>query len=149
MTAKIIWTSRDWAQAVADLSVEGPLPCRTVLVPKEGVAHVLRRELIRTGHLDKLAGIRFLSPQVAAAAVLRNTDVEFASGEETLRTSRLSALFRSEPPLSHFPINLLRLAPGWDNAFARTISDLEGAGLRPEDIEAACARGGEHLTKRC
>jgi hypothetical protein len=113
------------------------LPCRTVLVPKEGVAHVLRRELIRTGHLDKLPGTRFLSPQVAAAAVLRNTDVEFESGEETLRTTRLSALFRSDLPLGHFPINLLRSAPGWDDAFARTISDLEGAGLRPEDIEVA------------
>ena len=139
MTVKIIWTSRDWAQAVADLSAEGPLPCRTVLVPKEGVAHVLRRELIRTGHLDKLPGTRFLSPQVAAAAVLRNTDVEFESGEETFRKTRLSALFRSELPLGHFPINLLRSAPGWDDAFARTISDLEGAGLRPDDIEVAGA----------
>jgi capsid protein len=50
-----------------DLPVEGPLPCRTVLIPQERVAHVLRRELIRTGQLDKLPGTRFVAPQVAAA----------------------------------------------------------------------------------
>ena len=139
MAVKTIWTCHDWALAIADLSAEGPLPCRMVLVPKESVAHVLRRELIRTGHLDKLLGTRFLSSQVAAAAVLRNTDVEFESGEERLRTARLAALFRSDLSLGHFPINLLRSAPGWEDAFARTISDLEGAGLRPEDIELADA----------
>src|SRR5205809_6960598 len=130
MAVKIIWTCQDWAQAVADLPTEGPLPRCTVLVPQEGVAHVLRRELIRTGHLDKLAGTRFLSPHVPASAVLRNIDVECESSEETLRTTRLSVLFRSDLPLGHFPINLLRSAPGWDDAFARTISDLEGAWLR-------------------
>jgi hypothetical protein len=56
MAVKIIWTSRDCAQMVADLPVEGPLPCRTVLVPRERVAHVLRRELIRTDYFDKLRG---------------------------------------------------------------------------------------------
>src|SRR5262245_26229804 len=139
MTVKIIWTSRDWAKAVVDLSAEGPLPCRTILVPKERVAHVLRRELIRTGNLDKLAGTRFVSPQIAAAEVLGSAGVEFESGEDILRTTRLSALFRSNLLLGHFTLDLLRSMPGWDDAFARTISDLEGAGLRPEDIEAADA----------
>jgi hypothetical protein len=139
MPVKIIWTSGDCAQALVDLPVEGPLPCRTVLIPQERVAHVLRRELIRTGQLDKLAGTRFVSPQVVAAEVLRSAGVEFESGEDILRTTRLSALFRSDLLLRHFPLDLVRSMPGWDDAFARTISDLEDVGLRPEDIEAADA----------
>jgi len=61
------------------------------------------------------------------------------SGEEALRTIRLATLFRLGLPLAHFPVELLRSAPGWDHAFARTISDLEGAGVRPEDIDQAGA----------
>ncbi len=135
MAVKIVWNSRDWAELVAELPVQGPLPCRTVLVPQSSVAHTLRRELIRAGRLDALAGTRFVSPQVAAAEALRKAGVEFESGEELLRTTRLAALFRSDFSLGHFPVELLRSAPGWDDAFARTISDLEGAGLRPEDID--------------
>jgi PD-(D/E)XK nuclease superfamily len=137
MAVKIIWNSRDWAELIAELPVQGSLPCRTVLVPHAPVAHTLRRELIRAGRLDALAGTRFVSPRVAASEVLRNAAIEFESGEEVLRTTRLSALFGSDLSLDHFPVELLRSAPGWDDAFARTISDLEGAGLRPEDIEVA------------
>jgi hypothetical protein len=71
--------------------------------------------------------------------VLRNAAIEFEAGEEILRTIRLSALFRSGLSLGHFPVELLRSAPGWDDAFARTIWDLEGAGFRPEDIEVTGA----------
>jgi len=51
--------------------------------------------------------------------------------------TRLSALFRSDLRLIHFSFDLLRSTPGWDEAFAHSISDLEGAALRPEDLEAA------------
>src|SRR5262245_41107738 len=135
MALKILWSSRDWAEAIAELPAEEPLPCRTVLVPRAGMAHVLRRELIRSGQQHTLAGTRFLSPRVAAVEVLRNHGVEFEPGEEALRETRLSALFRSNLSLRHFPIDLLRSAPGWDHAFAQSISDLEAAGLRPEEIE--------------
>lgn len=139
MEVKILWNVRDWAEAVAELPVAGPLPCRTVLVPRERVAHVLRRDLIRSGRSDALAGTRFLPMLSAAVEVLRADDRTFEPGEEALRRARLTALFRSQLQLGHFPLDLLRDRPGWDEAFARTISDLEGAGLRPAHLESAGA----------
>ena len=115
----------------------GPLPCRTVLVLREAVAHVLRRELIRSGQGNALAGTRFLPPAAAAVEVLREAGIQFAAGEESLRPTRILVLFRSDLPLAHFPLELLRATPGWDDAFARTISDLEAAGLRPADLETS------------
>ena len=136
-TAPIVfWTTRDWAEAIAALPAVGPLPCRTVLVPRERVAHALRRELIRAGHVSVLAGTRFIPVPAAAGAVLQAAGVEFTPGEEALRASRLLALFREPLPLQHFSIRLLQEKPGWDEAFARTITDLEAAGLSPEALEA-------------
>lgn len=137
MIIKILWTSRDWAAAVAQMPVQGSLPCRTVLVPRGRVAHVLRRKLIRAGRSDALAGTRFVLAPAAAVEVLRAADLFFKPGEDALRTARLSALFRSDLRLIHFSLDLLRSTPGWDEAFAHSISDLEGAALRPEDLEAA------------
>lgn len=54
------------------MPVQGPLPCRTVLVPRERVAHVLRRELIRSKRPDALAGTRFVQTAFAAVDVLRS-----------------------------------------------------------------------------
>ncbi len=139
MNVRILWNPRDWADAVDELPAPGPLPCRTVLVPRGAVAHTLRRELISTGRTRALAGTRFLPAPLAAVAVLRATGSPVEHGEETLRTARLAALFRSDLHLAHFPLDLLRSAPGWDAAFARAISDLEGVGLRPQDLETAGA----------
>src|SRR5262245_49137315 len=136
MEVKIVWNLRDWAEALAQLPGEGGLPCRTVLVPDGAIAHVLRRELLRNGQEHALAGTRFVSPRIAAMEVLRGAGVEFEPGEEALRETRLAALFRSNLTLRHFPIDLLRWTPGWEAAFAQSISDLEGAGLRPEEVVA-------------
>jgi hypothetical protein len=105
------------------------------------VAHTLRRDLIREGFDNVLAGTRFVPFSVAAADVLRNAGVAFQTGEEALRTARLSALFRSPMQLRHFSRDLLRSKPGWEEAFARTISDLEGAGLRPEYLDVSGQSG--------
>jgi hypothetical protein len=133
---KIMWNSRDWAEAIAALPAPGPLPCRTALVPRERVAHSLRREMLRVGHAAALAGTRFVPTSWTAVAVLQAAGVDFALGEERLRPSRLLALFRGDLALQHFSPALLRDKPGWDEAFARTIADLEAAALRPEDLEA-------------
>ena len=146
MQVKIIWGQRDWAEAVAQLPVEGDLPCRTVLVPRADIAHVLRRELIRSGQQHALAGTRFVSPRIVAMEVLRGAGVEFEPGEEALRETRLATLFRSNLTLRHFPIDLLRSTPGWESAFAQSISDLEAAGLRPEDIVVDSAQLEDVLT---
>jgi RecB family exonuclease len=136
---KVLWSTPEWARAVADLPVEGPLPGRTVLVPREAVAHALRRELIRQGRAGALAGTRFITTAGAAAEILQAAGVEFEPGEESLRPARLLGLFRGGLPLAHFPLGLLRDNPGWDEAFARTIGDLESAGFRPEDLDGAAA----------
>ena len=64
---KVVWTFRDWVDAVAALPVQEPLPCRIVLVRRERVAHSLRRDLIRNGLGSVLAGTRFVPFSVAAA----------------------------------------------------------------------------------
>ena len=139
MPVTVLWTTRDWARAIADLPAGGPLPCRTALVPRGRVAHALRRELIRIDRADVLAGTRFVSVGVAASDVLRAAGVHAAPGEDALRRVRVLRLIKSGLPLEHFPLDLLRTTLGWDEAFARTISDLEAAGLTPEDV-AACRK---------
>lgn len=139
VTPSVLWTAADWARAIAGLPAAGPLRVRTVLVPGEAVAHTLRRALIREGLEQALAGTRFLGPGVAALEVLRAAGVDIAPGEEKLRAARLLALFREGLSLEHFPLQLLRGTPGWDEAFARTIGALEGAGLSPADLEAHAA----------
>jgi RecB family exonuclease len=131
---RVFWSTGECAAAIAALPVEGALPQRTVLVPSERVAHVLRRALARSGAAGALAGTRFVPALVAAVAVLRGAQTEFAPGEEALRRPRLLALFKHGPPLRHFPSRLLRERPGWDEAFAHTIGDLEAADLRPDDL---------------
>jgi hypothetical protein len=131
----VVWSALDWARAIAALPVDGPLPSRTVLVPRERVAHALRRELVRAGCSEALAGTRFLPIAAAATGVLQTADITFTPGEEALRPGRLLALFRAGVDLDHFSLDLLRSKPGWDEAFAQTIVDLEDAGLRPADLE--------------
>src|SRR5437879_7545661 len=103
----IFWSTGTWAEAVAALPVQAPLPCRTVLVPRERVAHALRRELLLIGRPDALAGTRFVTPPAAATEVLRTADVQFTPGEEGLRASRLLALFQRGLELEHFLLDFL------------------------------------------
>jgi hypothetical protein len=135
---KVLWNARDWAEAIAALPIALPLPCRTVLVRRERIAHVLRRELIQAGRANVLAGTRFVRASDAAVEALRAAGVAFEPGEDALRRTRLMAVFRSGLALEHFPRELLHDRPGWDEAFAHTISDLEGAALQPDDL---CAPG--------
>lgn len=94
MRIERISSTRDLVEAIARLPAARPLPCRTALVSRERVAHGLRRELVRAGHINALAGTRFVPVVAAAGAVLRAGGVEFTPGEEALRPARLLALFR-------------------------------------------------------
>src|SRR5450755_2711986 len=107
MNVKTFWSVSDWASAIAAMPSPGPLPTRTVLVPREAVAHVLRRELIRSGQGNALAGTRFLPPAAAAAEVLREAGIPFAAGEESLRTTRILSRCAAAPTRRHFPSGLL------------------------------------------
>ena len=123
---------------------ETPFPVRTVIVPNGRVAHVLRRALARHQRGDVLAGTRFSSPVSLAAQVLREASVHFIPGEESLRTTRLRVLFDQGLAPDYFGNNLLKTTRGWDEAFARTIADLERAALRPDDLstlDAPAAHG--------
>ena len=135
---EVFWTPSEWARAIDALPAGGPLPSCCVLVPREAVAHSLRRELLRAGLGRALAGTRFVPMTAAAIEVLRAASVQFQPGEEAIRPARLQVVFRAGVGLQHFSLLLLRDKPGWDVAFARTIGDLEAAGLRPDDLE----RGG-------
>ncbi|MGH8695314.1 MAG: PD-(D/E)XK nuclease family protein [Burkholderiales bacterium] len=82
----------------------------------------------------------FLPTPAAAVAILDAAGVPFKPGEEALRPARLLVLFRSDLRLRHLSLDLLRTRPGWDEAFAHTIADLEHAGLRPEDLDGHAGR---------
>jgi len=135
----VLWSTLEWAEAVAALPAGGPLPARTVLVPRARVAHALRRELLGLSRPDVLCGTRFLLPAEAAAEVLHAAGVTFTSGEEGLRGARLLAMLRGGFHTAAFPADLVGDRPGWDEALARTILELEEAGLRPDDLERSSA----------
>jgi PD-(D/E)XK nuclease superfamily protein len=137
---EIIWSTNEWARAIAALPRTGPLPSATVFVPRAAVAHALRKELVRLERRDVLAGTLFVSPEVAASEVLGNAGVEFREGEAALRPGRVRALLRSGLPFDYFDLALLREAYGWDAAFARAIGELEAAGVMPEDLEDVAGR---------
>lgn len=132
----ILWSTAEVADAVAALPAEGPLPVRTIVLPDPRMAHPIRRILLEAGRADALAGTTFTTPSVAAHEVLRSAGVEFDSGEESLRRLRLRDFFDATPDLDYFPGPLLRDTLGWDDAFARTIGDLERAGVAASDLSA-------------
>src|SRR5512138_2756220 len=102
MRCLVVGSAASWADALAAVPAEGPLPSRTVLVPSERHAHALRRALARSGRGAVLAGTRFVGPLTAAIEVLRTAGVPFSPGEDTLRPARLLLLFREDLPLEHF-----------------------------------------------
>ncbi|HEV8321001.1 MAG TPA: PD-(D/E)XK nuclease family protein, partial [Myxococcota bacterium] len=132
-----VWDGDALVETLASLPAAGPLAARTVIVLHARMAHALRCALVRAGREALLAGTRFVGAGAAAAEVLLEAGVALEDGEEEARPRRLAALFRAVPPrltLRYFEAALLRAAPGWEDAFARTITDLEGAGLRPEAL---------------
>ena len=130
----IIWGLAEWLNFADSLETAGPLRSRVILVPNVRIAHALRREGASTGKLGALAGTHFLPIAVGALSVLESAGTKCRSGEEEKRCSRLIGLFGEALDLAYFPLDLLRETPGWEDAFARTIGDLEAAGLRSSDL---------------
>ncbi len=130
----IIWSLAEWLKCVDSLETEGPLRSRVALVPNARVAHALRREGARMENLAALAGTHFLPVLAGALAVLESAGMACRFGEEEKRCSRLIGLFGEALNLTYFPLDLLRETPGWEDAFAGTIGDLEAAGLCPSDL---------------
>jgi len=132
---RVVVDVRDWAARVAALPSAGALPTRTIIVPSEAVAHGLRRELIRQGREDVLLGARFADARTLSLEVLEGADIAVRTGEESLRAVRVRAALRSTRGLKYFVA--LESTHGWDAAFARTLQELEEAGLSPNDLDAA------------
>ena len=141
MDAKVFWNIRDWADAVAQMPVQGPLPCRTALVPRERVAHVIRRELIRMGrhrcaHRDALRGNAVCGGGGSSLgrnglqARGRNSARSSASGPVPVRTETRS-----------FPSRSAAFEAGMGRGLR--LHDLRsgGGGLRPSDL----SKGSERL----
>lgn len=128
---QVIWTLDDWAQAVLELPVSGPCPERTLLVPNMRVAHALRCALIERERPDALIGTRCVTPLHLALEILG------APPPNDRDLGPLLALdaFRNVQ-LERFKADDLLSLPGWGEAFARTLGELEGALLEPD---ALCA----------
>ena len=135
----VLQSLADHASAVAALPASGPLPVRTAIVGSERQAHALRRELLRSGRGAILGGTRFVGTAALAREILEDAGASFTPGEESLRAPRLLALIEEDLPLEYFELDLLRSTPGWPEAFAAAISDLEGAGLEPSGLPATTA----------
>lgn len=130
----ILQSPADWADAVAALPAEGPLPLRTVVVPTERHAHALRRALLRSGRGTALAGTRFVGPSTLAQEILAAAGRHLRPGEEALRAARLVPILAEGHALEYFDLGLLRETPGWPEAIASAIADLEGAGFAPDRL---------------
>jgi hypothetical protein len=131
----LLQSPADLVDLVAALPAEGALPVRTVLVPTERHAHALRRSLVASGRASALAGTRFVGPATLALEVLRAGGSDLRPGEEGLRPARILALLEEESlPFEYFDAGLLRGTPGWPEAFASALHDLEGAALAPDTL---------------
>lgn len=115
----------------------------TVLVPNEDLAHALRVHVaVDLGAPGLLQGVRFLRPQALAADLLARAGRPLAGGHGPIRWLVLHDLFdRGElaERLEYFVSAELRSGPGYVDAFARAIADLEAAGLQPADLEHVAA----------
>jgi RecB family exonuclease len=135
----VLRSPADWADAVAALPAEGALPLRTALVPSARHAHALRRALVRSGR-GALAGLRLVGTRTLAEEILAGAGRTFRPGERSLRPARLRALLAGDLTLEDLDLSLLRAAPGWPEALAAALGDLEGAGLSPDRLPAGSPR---------
>ena len=143
----ICWTTRDILDRIADLPAAGPLPRRTIVVPRARVAHRLRCGLIQRGRTDLLAGTAFVTVKSLAEEVLQAAGVSYREGENELRPSRLHVLYVQGLDPEYFRRDLVLSAPGWEEALARTMGDLERAGLSARDLEQIDTPVGRGLTR--
>lgn len=132
--------------AVADRLVALPGGLRdraVVLTPSERLAHAIRREVAATrGRADALAGVVFRRPVDLARDLLARRGRARIPGWEALRQGRILQLLQSGAlagSLAYFAPDRLRTGPGYADALAAAILDLEASGLAPDDLDAVAA----------
>jgi len=115
-----------------------------VLVANERQAHAVRRDLcVERGCAGALAGIVFLRPGEFARELLIRAGVVRRPGWEEVRRLRILQQLESEAlegQLRYFSPAQLRSGHGYVDAFARTIADLEAAGLTVASALSISAR---------
>ena len=136
---RVVVDTAGCADAIAALATDGPLAQRTVIILHERAAHGLRRELIRTGRAQILAGTRFVSMLGAARAVLEEGGVSCEVVGARHRVTALGSVLRSRVALERFGSVTGGAGIGWDLAFAEAIDDLEAAGFNPSELESAAS----------
>jgi hypothetical protein len=137
MTAPVstVWSLDDWADAVIALPSDGVLPVRTVLVPNERVAHALRRALVARSP-SALAGTRFLSLRQLAAQLVQAAGESAAVNEVELGGFLVREAIATVS-FERFRSSDLLTAPGWDDAIARTLSELAACCVGPATLLAS------------
>lgn len=126
----------DWATALAALASEGGLTRRIALVPSERVAHALRRRLLERNDRAALVGTQFLTTLQLAEQILRGAGESVVVFDPKL----LSILTRdaiAATELSSLDADQLLRTPGWDDAIARTLVELEAADVEPVTLLAS------------
>lgn len=140
---RVCWNIEEVVAAIAAAEVAGPLRVRTVVVSSMRIAHALRRELVTSGREAALLGTRFVMAATLANEVLECAGVLCRPGEEALREGRIAAAIAGGLALEYFDARLVAETPGWEAAFARTIGDLERAGLSAAALLDAATDGRE------
>ena len=116
----------------------------TLILPSHRLAHRLRREACLRNEPGLLAGVRMRRPEELAQEILLHAGVEADLALPALRVVALRALLGGGIPLAYLRPEKLPDARSYADAIARTVGDLEAAGLSPADLRAAAgaASGG-------
>jgi RecB family exonuclease len=129
------WLIQGLSSLPADLSRRA-----TIVLPSLRIAHQLRRHLCLDGHSELLTGVAFLRAEDLAREMLVHAAEPRNMNRSDLRTIGLKALFAGSEvddlPLAYFEAQQLTASPGYAEAIAATIEELDDAGLTPVDLEA-------------
>lgn len=141
---------RDAIHLWAAQASQAPSSGRTVLIPSERVAHAIRRELARhTEHHPLLIGTRFVRPITLAEDILLHAGKPLPGGREDILPVALEVMFDRnllKGKLKYFDLDQLRTGSGYADAFARTLDDLDAAGISADDLRAA-AKKADSISK--
>jgi hypothetical protein len=129
-------SASDTAHVLSGLEAPGPLPVRTLVVPGGRYVHAVRKALLERGRTDVLAGLDAITAVELSTRALEMAGVSFERGEEEARVLRIDRRLASGEVPAGFEREAILRARGWGEAFARVVGELEGAGLRPEDLRA-------------
>lgn len=137
-----LWLA-DLVPALRQWLAAHPVGARVVLVPSRRVGAALRRALTGDG---ALCGVQFTTAADLAAETLRRAGVAFEVEDGAARALRLEWLLQSDRfrgRLAYFRLERLREGDGYARAIARTLGELESAGLSPQvlrDLADGCER---------